>query len=312
MNEITVDEALRLIECEDFETMELLFRADKARRAEFGNVIETCAIVNAKSGNCGEDCKFCPQSSHSKSEITEYPLLSSDELLEAAKVADEFGSGAFGMVTSGRGVTSACERDTIKDAVKRIDAETSFAPCVSLGLADETFLTALKDAGLERYHHNLEAAESFYGEICTTRTFQDNLKTIETAKLAGLKVCSGCLFGLGETPAQRVELFESLRSLNVDSVPINFLNPLDGTPIKKNAPSLSPTECLRAIAVARLMMPTTTIRICGGREHNLRDMQSWIFLAGANGLMIGSYLTTGGRRVEDDMRMIKDAGCVPT
>ena len=308
---ISVDEALNLIELEGAETMKLLFRADKVRRSEFGNKIETCSIVNAKSGNCGEDCKFCPQSSHSTSEITEYPLLSSDELLEAAKVADAFGSGAFGMVTSGRCLTSECERQTIKDAITQIDAATSFAPCVSLGLADETFLTALKDAGLERYHHNLEAAESFYGEICTTRAFQDNLKTIEAAKLAGLKVCSGCLFGLGETPAQRVELFESLRSLNVDSVPINFLNPLDGTPIKKTAPSLSPMECLRSIAVARLMMPTTTIRVCGGREHNLCDLQSLIFLAGANGVMIGSYLTTTGRRVEDDMRMIKDAGCIP-
>ena len=312
MSGISVDEALRLIELEDAETMDLLFRADEMRRSEFGNKIETCSIVNAKSGNCGEDCKFCPQSSHSTSDISEYPLLSSDELLKAAKVADEFGSGAFGMVTSGRAVSSEKERDTIKDAVARIDEETSFAPCVSLGLADETFLTALKDAGLERYHHNLEAAESFYGEICTTRSFKDNLKTIEAAKLAGLKVCSGCLFGLGETPAQRVELFESLRALNVDSIPMNFLNPMDGTPIKKRGnPTLSPFECLRSIAVARLMMPSVTIRVCGGREHNLRDMQSWIFLAGANGVMIGSYLTTTGRRVEDDMRMIKDAGCVP-
>lgn len=309
MSGISIDEALRLIELNDSDTMELLFRADKVRRAEFGEEIETCSIVNAKSGNCGEDCKFCPQSSHSTSDIMAYPLLSTDELLKAAKAADEFGSGAFGMVTSGRAVRTEKERGVIKDAVSRIDEETSFAPCASLGLADETFLTALKDAGLERYHHNLEAAESFYGEICTTRTFKDNVKTIEAAKLAGLKVCSGCLFGLGESPAQRVELFESLRTLEVDSVPVNFLNPLEGTPIKKRGnPILTPLECLRAIAVARLMMPSVTIRVCGGREHNLRDLQSWIFMAGANGVMIGSYLTTSGRRVEDDMRMIKDAG----
>ncbi|NOY74195.1 MAG: biotin synthase BioB [Kiritimatiellaeota bacterium] len=310
MTGISIDEAVSVMEG-GASLMELLRRSDQARRVAFGNKIETCSIVNAKSGNCPEDCKFCPQSSHSTSLIDKYPLISSNELVDAAKLAEKSGSASFGIVTSGRSINTEKERGVLLEAVERIAENTDFPPCASLGLADEDFLKALKDAGLKRYHHNLETAESFYSEICTTRDYRDNIATIKAAKLAGLKVCSGCLFGLGETPAQRVELLEALRSLEVDSVPINFLNPLDGTPIKDGVEQLSPIDCLKAIAVARLMMPTTTIRVCGGREHNLRDMQSWIFAAGANGVMIGSYLTTGGRRIEDDMRMIEDAGCEP-
>ncbi|MCK5843439.1 MAG: biotin synthase BioB [Victivallales bacterium] len=309
-NGIAAEEAFELIESDETELMELIARADAVRRSVFGDEVEVCAIVNAKSGNCGEDCAFCPQSKHSASVINEYPLLPEEEIIESAKIAERFGSASFGIVTSGRSVQTKAERKTIKKAVRRLAEETRFPPCASLGLADRTFLEELKKAGLKRYHHNLEAAESFYGEICTTRSFQDNLKTVEAAKLAGLKVCCGCLFGLGETHAQRVELMDALKSLEVDSVPINFLNPLDGTPIKKSARGMSPIECIKVIAVARLMMPFVTIRVCGGREYNLRDMQSWIFAAGANGVMIGSYLTTGGRRVEDDLRMIRDAGCV--
>jgi biotin synthase len=168
----------------------------------------------------------------------------------------------------------------------------------------------LKSAGLESYDHNLEAAASFYPQVCTTRTYQDNVDTLRAAQQVGLKVCSGGLFGMGESSAQRIELFDALRELGVTSVPINFLHPLDGTPLKNdNVAPLTPFECLRIIAVARLMLPTATLRICGGREYNLRDMQSWIFSAGANGIMIGCYLTTAGRKTEDDLQMIKDAGC---
>ena len=306
---IGFDEALKLIQMPDAEIMDLISRADKVRRDYFGNKVVACSIINAKSGNCGEDCKFCPQSVHSDSEIDTYPLLDSDEILNGARAAEADSAHTFGIVTSGRSISKAGDQLSITNTVSAIATETGIGPCASLGTVDEAFLVKLKESGLVSYHHNLEAAESFYPEICTSRTFKDNVETIKTAKRIGLGVCSGGLFGMGESLHQRIELFETLRELEVDSVPVNFLNPVEGTPLKAGNPSkMSPFDCLRVIAVARLMMPTTTIRVCGGREYNLRDMQSWIFAAGANAMMVGCYLTTNGRKVADDMQMIKDAG----
>lgn len=306
---INVDEALKWITTPDAAIMELINRANKVRYANFGNKVVACSIINAKSGNCGEDCKFCPQSVHSNSEIEKYPLLDTAAILTKARTAENHGAYTFGIVTSGRAINNPADQASITHSVTAIADNTGIGPCASLGTVDEEFLLKLKAAGLVSYHHNLEAAESFYPNICTSRTFKDNVATIKTAKRIGLGVCSGGLFGIGESPAQRIELFDTLRELEVDSVPINFLNPIDGTPLKAgNPPKLTPFDCLRIIAVARLMMPTTTIRVCGGREYNLRDMQSWIFAAGADAMMVGCYLTTKGRNVADDMQMIKDAG----
>ncbi len=306
---IGFDEALKLIQTPDAEMMNLISRADKVRCDYFGNKVVACSIINAKSGNCGEDCKFCPQSVHSDSEIEKYSLLDSNEIVTSARAAEADCAHTFGIVTSGRAINRAADQENIASTVAAISTETGIGPCASLGTVDEAFLIKLKESGLISYHHNLEAAESFYPQICTSRTFKDNVETIKTAKRIGLGVCSGGLFGMGESLRQRIELFETLRELEVDSVPVNFLNPVEGTPLKAgNPPQMSPFDCLRIIAVARLMMPTTTIRVCGGREHNLRDMQSWIFAAGANAMMVGCYLTTNGREVADDMQMIKDAG----
>jgi biotin synthase len=306
---IGFDEALKLLETPDAEIMNLISRADKVRRDYFGNKVVACSIINAKSGNCGEDCKFCPQSVHSDSVIEKYPLLDTESIVTEAQNAEASRAHTFGIVTSGRSINQPDDQARIVNTVSAIANETGIGPCASLGTVDEKFLLQLKESGLISYHHNLEAAESFYPQICTSRTFKDNVETIKTAKRIGLGVCSGGLFGMGESLQQRVELFETLRELEVDSVPVNFLNPVDGTPLKAgNPPKLTPFDCLRIIAVARLMMPTTTIRVCGGREYNLRDMQSWIFAAGANAMMVGCYLTTKGREVADDMQMIKDAG----
>ena len=306
---IGFDEALKLIQTPDAAMLELMSRANQVRNSYFGNKVAACSIINAKSGDCGEDCKFCPQSVHSDSEIATYPLLDSAEIINGARAAEADCAHTFGIVTSGRTIDQTAEQENIADTVSIIATETAIGPCASLGTVDEAFLIKLKASGLVSYHHNLEAAESFYPQICTSRTFKDNVETIKTAKRIGLGVCSGGLFGMGESLRQRIELFETLRELEVDSVPINFLNPIEGTPLKAGKlPQMSPFDCLRVIAVARLMMPTTTIRVCGGREHNLRDMQSWIFAAGANAMMIGCYLTTNGRDVAADMQMIKDAG----
>ena len=306
---IKFDEALKLIQTPDAELMSLIRRADSVRNDYFGNKVVACSIINAKSGDCGEDCKFCPQSVHSDSEIDRYSLLDSDEIITGARAAEADSAHTFGIVTSGRAINQPADQENIANTVATIATSTGIGPCASLGTVDEAFLIKLKKSGLISYHHNLEAAESFYPQICTSRTFKDNVETIKTAKRIGLGVCSGGLFGMGESLRQRIELFETLRELEVDSVPINFLNPVEGTPLKAgNPPQMTPFDCLRVIAVARLMMPTTTVRVCGGREHNLRDMQSWIFAAGANAMMIGCYLTTKGRKVADDMQMIKDAG----
>lgn len=308
-NGISRAEAVELMKLTAPEAIfDLIDQARKVREQYCGNRVDACAIINAKSGNCGENCAFCPQSVHSQSEINRYPLKNADEITDAARRAGADHAVRFGIVTSGRAVVSRDEQDTICDALRKIKAENRIAPCASLGTVNRDFMQRMVDAGLARYHHNLEASASFYPSICTTRTYADNVQTVKTAKELGLTVCSGCLFGLGESNEQRVELLDDLRNLEVDSVPINFLNAIPGTRLEGKVAPLPPLECLKIIAVARLLMPSTGIRICGGREKNLRDMQSWIFAAGANSMMIGAYLTTGNRNVAADLQMIADAG----
>lgn len=286
--------------------MELLLRASRAREEFAGKNIKMCAIVNARCGNCTENCAFCAQSAHSKAGIETWDIISADEIIEGAKVAKKYGAHRYGIVTSGRSVEKGRELDIICEAVRRMESETGIIPCASLGILSEDALLTLKNAGLDRYHHNLETAESFFGTICSTRNYEDQTRTVKLAKKVGLTVCSGGIFGLGESLEQRVEFLSCIRSLDVDSVPINFLNAIPGT-VLENATPLTPYECLRIIAVARLMMPDKSIRICGGREKNMRDFQSWIFAAGADSFMTGGYLVTPGRESSSDIQMIKDA-----
>ncbi len=304
---ISIDEALRWIRCDDQEVTELLALANRRRWETHGNRMHLCAIVNAKSGGCSQDCAFCAQSSHHRATIERYPMLSADELIEAGRLAVEHGATRFSLVTSGRAVTRPRERAIVLEAISRIRDELGVSPCASLGHVSPDFLGEMRQAGLERYHHNLETAESHWGEVCTTRRYSDHFETLSAAREAGLELCSGGIFGLGEDPAQRVELLAKIRELGAASVPLNFLHPIAGTPLA-GAPPIPPLQCLRAVAVARLMMPEREIRICGGREHSLRDLQSWVLAAGADGMMIGHYLTTRGREMSDDLRMIEDAG----
>lgn len=308
MTGITIEEAVEILkESEKTKLDEIFARANNERIKNFGNKVSACSVVNARCGGCGEDCAFCAQSKHSHADVKYYPLISEDEMVDAGKKAVEDKAGRIGIVTSGRSVAPGKELDTICNAVKRISQDLKVSPCASLGLLSEESLRQLKKAGLERYHHNLETAESFFGKICGTRNYTDQINTIKNAKSAGLEVCCGGIFGLGETCEQRVELLETIRQLNVDSVPLNFLNPIPGTKLERMN-ELTPIDCLKIIAAARLMMPNKTIRVCGGREYNLQDMQQEIFGAGANGLMVGGYLVTSGRPVEEDHKMIADAG----
>jgi biotin synthase len=307
MSAIGAAEARELLEVEGAELVDLLSRAARLRIERRGMTASPCAIVNARCGSCGEDCAFCAQSRRSRAEIDRFALLSAERIVAAARGLLEAGAVRVGIVTSGRATDRDRELEVICDAVAAIAPILPAGPCASLGLLGQGALGRLRDAGLGRYHHNLETAESFFPSICTTRSWSDSIATVEAAVGLGLSVCCGGILGLGESPEQRVELLETIAGLEVDSVPLNFLHPIPGTPLE-GLRELSPLACLKVVALARLMMPDREIRVCGGRELNLRDLHSWALFAGADGVMVGGYLTTSGRRIADDMQMLADAG----
>lgn len=305
---ISTAEACRLAAVPEEETLDLLLGANKIRQKFKKNKVVTCSITNAKSGFCSEDCAFCAQSSYHETGIEAHPLLSEERLVEDAVKLHENGATEFSMVTSGFMLTEA-ELATIGRAAGRIKEQTGLLLCSSLGVLTAARAKQLKASGLAAYHHNLETARSFFSQVCTTHNYDDDVETVRIAKAAGLKVCCGGILGLGESWEQRVELAITLRDLDVDSIPINFLNPVAGTRMGTR-PLLAPQEALKCIALFRFINPRKDITICGGREVTLRDQQSWIFAAGANGLLIGNYLTTEGRDCHADMEMIKDLGLV--
>jgi biotin synthase len=284
---------------------DLFALANRVREKFRGNRIDLCSIVNAKSGACPEDCSFCAQSAHSRTAAKVYPLLDREKVLGSASSAKRNGVRRFCIVTSGK-KTSAGEIDKICGLVSEIK-DIGLLPCATLGMLDQEEMQQLKDAGLDRYHHNLETSEDFFSEICSTHTYRDKIKTIEAAGSTGLSICSGGIFGLGESWDDRIDMAFALKDIGVDSVPINFITPVDGTPMAGKE-LLDPLEALKIIAVYRLILPGREIRVCGGRPRTLRDLNSLIFTAGADGLLLGNYLTTTGREPEDDLRMIRDMG----
>jgi len=283
-----------------------LFEANRVKFENFGNFVETCAILNAKSGSCPSDCKFCAQSSRFNLKIKVYPLLPERELLEKAFFAFDLGIDRFSFVTSG---VSPTEEDlkVIGRVVERLKSERpNCKVCASLGQLGKKELSFLKSCGLDRYHHNLETSREFYPEISTVQRWEDRYRTVLTAKEVGLSTCCGGIFGLGESDEDVVSFIESLKELSVDSIPVNFLHPIKGTPLE-NANYLTPLKCLRILTAIRLSIPEAEIRVCGGREMNLRELQP-LSLFPANALMVGNYLTTKGRSLKDDYEMIKDLG----
>ena len=285
----------------------LFCAATRVREHHFGNRVSLCSIINAKSGLCPEDCSFCAQSSHHATGVSTYPLLDRAALVTAARTSGADGAACFGIVTSGSGISDGDELARVCDAVRSIRAEGVVAPGASLGTLTASAAAALKAAGLVTYHHNLETARSFFPQICSTHDYEDDVATVRLAKQAGLRVCSGGLFGLGESMEQRIELALTLRDLSVDSVPINFLDPVPGTPLAGMS-QLTSLICLHIIALYRLILPDVHITVCGGRQRNLRELQSWVVMAGASGIMTGNYLTKEGRRPDDDRRMLEDQG----
>ncbi len=303
---ITQSQAIELLETKESpDIMDLLCSANRIRHHFKSDKVDLCGIINAKSGSCSENCSFCSQSVHHCSKVEEYPLLTSDAIVDKAKQIASIQAIRVGIVTSGKSIHSEKEIDILCDSLRKMKKTVTINRCASLGTLSEETLTKLKDAGLESFHHNLETAESFFSEICTTHTYQDRIKTVKAAKKAGLKVCCGGLFGLGETKQQRVELAFTLKDLDVDMIPLNFLVAHPGTPSEKNPP-LQPMEILKIIAMFRFVLPKKDIRVCGGRETNLRGLQPFIYMAGANGSMVGNYLTISGRDYKEDLQDIKD------
>jgi len=307
---ISEGEALALTGLSDPEDLAALLRtAGAVRQAHKGNYVNTCGITNAKSGRCPEKCSFCSQSAHFETDAPAYAIKDADTIAAEARSAFDMGVREFSIVMSGRAVEREPELAVLEHAFQRIRAETGMQTCASLGLMRRDHLARLQSAGMQSMHHNLETARSFHAEIVATHSYDDEVDTIKAAKSLGMYVCSGGIFGMGETWAQRVELAMDLRELDVDSVPVNFLNARPGTPLQGRK-ELNPTDCLKIIALLRLVMPTKDVIVCGGRELNLEDEQRNMFHAGANGVMLGNYLTTAGQTVALDHALMAEQGMV--
>ncbi len=308
--QISRDQALELAGLGLDDSLDLMAIARKIRECFKPRQVFKCAIINAKSGMCPENCAFCAQSAHHQTDVETYDLLSAEKLEETGLKMAAAGASNYSVVTSGTDPTPD-EVDTVCQVARNLKAKTELTLCASVGLLGEEAARKLKAAGISRYHHNLETARSHFDKICSTHDYEDDVQTVRAAKAAGMVVCSGGIFGMGESWAQRVELAFTLKELDVDSVPINFLNPIQGTRMQ-DRPLLPPLEALKIIALYRFIHPRRDITICGGREATLKDFQSWIFLAGANGLMVGNYLTTLGRSMDTDLEMIQEMGMAAT
>jgi len=284
---------------------DLFYWANKIRQTFKGNKISLCAIFAAKLGACPEDCKFCAQSAYYQTHLRPHPLVSPEEMVKAASRAPEAAS-SFGIVTSGNCLNKS-ELVLVGAAIERIAQGDKLNFCASLGRLrpDEAFF--LKEKGLIRYNHNLETSRRYFPQICSTHTYEERLATIKAVKQAGLELCSGGIFGLGESVADRCEMALALRELDVDSIPLNFLHPTPRTPLADARP-LPPLEILRIIAAFRFIFPGKDIKVAGGREVNLRGLQSWMYYAGASGAIIGDYLTTEGLEPAEDLRLLADLG----
>lgn len=257
-------------------------------------------------GGCEQDCKFCAQSARSRTAFKEVKTLTDEQILDAAKQAKQKGMPNFGIVYSGKTISEK-ELQRLEKLIPKIKNEVGISVCGGFGIINYEQAERLADAGLARYNHNLETSRSHFKNIVTTHAYDARIETVKAAKKAGLGLCTGGIFGIGETDADRIDMALQIRELGVDMVPMNFLHPIEGTPLAGTA-TMQPREILRLIALYRFILPKTGIKVAGGRVLNLRDMQSWIFYAGATSILSGNYLTTAGRAVEEDLRMVKDLG----
>jgi biotin synthase len=301
---ISSEEALELYEATDSNIVLLCAFANKIRETFMGKQVDLCSVINAKSGNCPEDCAFCSQSVHHNTGVPCYSLMDENEIVNRAVQREKAGAKHCDIATSGLGYTGE-EEDfkIILRAFKKMKEQTNLKLCACLGTLTKKAAKSLSDCGVERYNHNLETARSFYPSIVTTHDYDERIDTIQFAKSAGMEVCSGMIIGMGETMEQRIEHAFLLRELNVDAVPVNILNPVNGTKLQSRNP-LAPMEILKTFAIIRFILPHQNIRYAGGRETNLKSLQPLGFISGLNGMLIGNYLTTDGQNIHDDLDML--------
>lgn len=304
--ELSDEQALGVLGSTDVELLPLLDAAYRVRRHFWGNRVQIHVLTNAKSGLCPEDCHYCSQSAISKAPIERYPLMSAEKLLEEARAAARSRARRYCIVISGRG-PNAREVDGICDAVRRIKSELDVDICCSVGLIDADQARQFKEAGVDRLNHNLNTSERNHPNICTTHTFQDRLKTLEHARAAGLELCSGAILGQGENDADILSLCREFRRIGMESIPINFLIPIDGTPFGALDSGLNPMRCLRILSLVRFMNPSAELRIAGGREVHLRSLQP-LGLYPANSIFVRGYLTTPGQDALEAWKMVEDLG----
>lgn len=315
-------EALSLAEAGRTNPFDVMYWAHRVRRDRFGDSVRLCSIVAGKFGACSEDCKWCAQSvrwpagrgaadepDSRQCGAAKASLAQPQEILDAARTAAANQAACIGIVNSGRG-PSAADVNRVAESIQQLasDNQCDIRVCASMGVLTDAQAIQLRKAGLARYHHNLETSERFFPRMVSTHSWRERLETLKTARRNGLEVCSGGLFGLGETWEDRIDLAITLRDqIQPESVPLNFLHPIAGTPLE-NAKPIPPMDILLTISLYRLLLPDADIRMAGGRLANLRDLQSWAFYAGATGCMVGNYLATPGRDVADDLQMLADLG----
>ncbi len=304
---ITAGEALALGELTSREDiLALVERAWEARQERFGDSTDLCSLVNAKSGGCAEDCGFCAQSRYAEADTPMHAMMEPDQILEHAKAAEAAGAHRFCMVTQGQGLSKR-DFERIVEGAKLVSAETNLKRCVSIGHISPARAKTLKEAGVQRVHHNVESAKSYYPEVSTTVRYEGRIRTIDAIEEAGLESCVGGILNLGESPRQRVEMAFELSEIEPTSVPINLLNPRAGTKFGDRE-LMDPWEVVKWVAIFRLIIPTALFRLCGGRVENLGDLQPLAVKAGLNGVMMGNFLTTLGSEPADDRAMFSDLG----
>jgi biotin synthase len=304
---ISFDEALELGALTDRDDITALVeRAWAVRTERFGDSTDMCSLVNAKSGGCAEDCGFCAQSRYAEADTPMHAMMSPDQILEHARAAEAAGAHRFCMVTQGQGLSKR-DFEAILEGAKLVSANTNLKRCVSVGHISAERAQKLKEAGVQRVHHNVETARSYYDEVSTTVRYEGRMRTIDAVKEAGLETCVGGILNLGESPRQRVEMAFELAEVNPTSVPINLLNPRTGTKFG-DRPLMDPWEVVKWVAIFRLILPDALFRLCGGRVENLDELQPLAVKAGLNGVMMGNFLTTLGAEPADDREMFEELG----
>lgn len=299
------DQARAVLNSTDEELLDLLSAAYRIRSRYFGNRVQLYFLKNAKSGLCPEDCGYCSQSAVSDAEIPRYRFATEEQLLEEARQAKALQAKTYCIVASGRGPSDR-EVQHVASAVRRIKDELGMHICACLGLLSPEQAQVLAEAGVDRINHNLNTSRRFYPDICSTHTFDDRLDTLRVSDEAGMELCSGLIVGMGETPEDVVDVVMDLKRFRVASIPVNFLQAIDGTPLE-NTHELNPRYCLKVLCLLRLAHPQVEIRIAGGREVNLRSLQA-MGLYAANSIFVSDYLTTAGQPADDDFQMIRDLG----